>query len=126
MIELTGKPTSLGQLGVGEILFFFDMPLIIENKNDRGQNFLQIWCDCEETVDRWMVVPVSVDDLILFKENKLCLLSLIQKSPVTYFQDIADGENKTNYYFQIDTTKIPDQYLPLEGVFLNPLTTTQE
>lgn len=115
---LSGKPVSASQLPKytwNADLIAFDGPLLSLFKQSNGLDALFVWLDCDNTRNRWCIVPLSRGELWDYLTGKISLRSLINALPsIHIFNSGAKAGRKT--FFEID--KLPDFYLPDHDSFL--------
>jgi hypothetical protein len=80
------------------------------------EHYFYKWSDCDSSCNRWKIFRVSIENLLLFFEEKLTLLQLIEKNNFVYFVDLDTKLNQINA-FVCPTKKIPEDYLPSENSF---------
>lgn len=91
----------------------FDGTLLAHMRTEDGENFLWKWLDFSETANRWMVVPVSMDDIVAYLCREVTLLSLLTKHDTCYVTDkyaLTGFEHDAVYVVAIND--LPQDYLP--------------
>jgi hypothetical protein len=103
-------------------LLYYEGPLVSHfvNIEHPTQHYLYKWCDFDSNCNRWAIFKVSVDALLDFLTGKLTLLQLVRKNPYIFFVDLDAHLNPQNT-FVCPTAKIPEDYLPTEDSFYDPL-----
>lgn len=96
-------------------LISFDGPLLSLFKQSDGLDALFAWLDCDNTRNRWCVIPVTRSELWDYLTGKISLRALILKLPTIYvFNTGAKASRRA--FTEID--KLPDFYLPDSDSFL--------
>lgn len=127
MRNLPGAPLpTLPITGLKKVrdLEYFDGPLLSEYRHPHGDHYLYYWCDCNDSVNRWMLLRVSEASILrlanLFVPLDYVIPNACQDDYV-YFVDV-DSNGATLRVTLTGTLQIPDDYRPASGAYLaNPL-----
>ena len=125
MLELGGM--ELNRLPVSDLtwvkdLIYFDGPLLSQFRHARnGESYLYYWCDCDENVNRWMVLRVSEDDLKRLLSRLIPLGEIIPKGSQDDFVYIVDldGRGEVVKVRLLGVEAVPPAYTPEAGAFLD-------
>jgi hypothetical protein len=102
-------------------LLYFDGPLLTEYVSSSGDNYLFYWCDCDESVNRWMVLRVSEAN-VLRLVNRFVPLDFVipagSKDEFVYLIDNSYSGNRTSSVKLVSLTDIPESYKPERGAYL--------
>ena len=103
-------------------LEYHDGPLLSLFKHKRhGDTYLYYWCDCDDSVNRWMILRVSESNLTKLVDRLIPLDQIIPQGcqdDFVYLVDLdSDGGFKAVWLLALDS--IPEQYTPGPSVFLN-------
>lgn len=92
-----------------------DGPLLSLYYNDKGDYYLFYWLDCDDNVNRWMILRVDTKTLYEYLKQEKTLLQVI-KNPSDNFVWITDIDNngKQIYTQALPSTSVPEDYLPEE------------
>jgi len=124
MIELDGaKLPALPLVGLETVrdLEHFDGPLLTHFRHPRGDHYLYYWCDCDEHVNRWMVMRVGEANIIRLINRFVPLDYVIPKEcqdDFAYFVDI-DGAGQVLQVVMLGIDGIPGEYIPAQGAYLD-------
>lgn len=101
-------------------LVYFDGPLLSQFAHPNGDQYLQYWCDCDETANRWMI----------FRVNEASILRLVNRfvpmdyeipsgcrDDFVYFVDIANSRSLPKVAI-LPVTDVPEDYKPAPGEYL--------
>jgi hypothetical protein len=124
MIDLIGNELSswpLAHLKRVRDLEYFDGPLLTEYANSKGDRYLYYWCDCDASINRWMVARVSSTH-ILQLTNQFIPLNLVIpggcRDDFVYFVEIDKNRRPTRTML-VEVSDIPAGYLPDSGSYLS-------
>ncbi len=128
-------PRSYGAVPIGQLpvvlshvrtLEAFDTPLIIEFKSERGEPFLQYWCDRENVTTRWMVVRTTNPDLTRYLVGIATTRDLILncQDKFVYLVDTVRGAHHAVFYVRAEA--LPEEYVPAEESYSDPLVSINE
>lgn len=104
-------------------LQYFDGPLLAEFHSPSGDKFIYHWCDCDDSSNRWLVIPISQRELIQLKSLSISLKELYDikrnSDTMVYVMDIdARFRRKQLYFYRI--MDLPSSYIPHRDSFLIP------
>jgi hypothetical protein len=99
-----------GLFKVGDLVNY-EGPLMSLFSNQKGELYLYHWCDCDESHHRWLVYPVTLNQLINYLNRKLTHYQLIMGNRVAYAVDL-DGDAEVHNLTRLPTAEIPEDYLP--------------
>ncbi|WP_373514163.1 hypothetical protein [Persicitalea sp.] len=104
---LEGTTEKLGDL------LYHEGPLLslFVNSDDSNSYYLYKWTDCDETVNRWLVVQLSSNELKKFFDKKKSLRAIFQTNPKLYLVDI-DNQVAVKRVQSCPATALPEAYLP--------------
>jgi hypothetical protein len=114
--------TQIKNLGINLIrqgdLLYHEGPVLSHyvNADNSNEHYIYKWTDCNNSINRWMVFRVSLDELKFFFEGKRTLLELINQNPFVYFIDLNNNLEKENLVI-CTINQIPSDYLPSENSF---------
>lgn len=98
-----------------------DGPFLSHFTNARNDQFLYYWCDCDENVNRWMLLRVDETSLVRLVNGFVPLDYVIPtrcRDDFVYFVDI-DGKGTIKQVLICLTSSIPEQYTPGQGSYLD-------
>lgn len=109
-------PFDLSKLKRRADLINQDGPLLSLYYNDKSDYYLLYWLDCDEEVNRWMILRVDVKTLYEYLDKDKTLLQLIKNSPdnFVWITDIDNNGIQTNTQ-ALPFTAIPSDYFPDEN-----------
>jgi hypothetical protein len=93
-------------------LVFYDGPILELFESPAGEPYLQLWCDVEGAVHRWIVFRVAREQLTRYIDRVTTLRQLVLEPPdgFVYLADIDDLSVKTVRL--VRPTELPANYLP--------------
>lgn len=91
----------------------FDGPLLSEFRSADGDVFLYCWCDCDEEVNRWIVVRTPLQTLFRYLVGRSTLRELVKdcRDRFVYIVDLDQHAEARATWF-ITTEILPSQYIP--------------
>ncbi|GEM_PF-492692 len=94
-------------------LEYFEGPLLSLFKNNKGDQYLYYWCDCDELVNRWLVFRVSDEKINAFLSKRISLRDLILQPADNFLfsVDLDHVLNQVNSYL-IEVAELPELYIP--------------
>ena len=101
-------------------LMYFDGPLLTHFQNRHGEDFLFYWVDCDEKLNRWMVVRLDEASILRLVNRVVPIDFVIPKlcrDDFVVFIDTADN-HATRASTLVAIQDIPQEYLPSEGAYL--------
>lgn len=101
-------------------LMYFDGPLLSHFQNRHGEDFLFYWVDCDQTLNRWMVVRLDEASILRLVNRVVPIDFVIPKlcrDEFVVFVDTADN-HAVRASTLVAVQDIPTEYLPSEGVYL--------
>lgn len=108
-------PFELKQMRLRANLIMQDGPLLSLYYNDKGDYYLFYWLDCDEKVNRWMVMRVDMKSLCQYLNKERTLLQLIQKPSDSFVWIVdIDGHGRQIRSEALPFNLIPSDYLPCE------------
>lgn len=123
MIPLTGehlRSLPVGQLEHVRDLIAFDGPLLSQMAHRNGDQYLNYWCDCNETANRWMLARVSETHILRLVNRFVPLDYVIPRGiqdDFAYFVDIDGAGGVAQVVLQLKQD-IPAAYVPAPGAYL--------
>lgn len=99
-----------------EDLMWFDGPLISVYRYIELSPYLFLWVDTDDEKNRWLVVPTSELILEKMKANEITFREVILH--YHKFMLCDDYNNTITKYYDLDEKDLPDDYLPVAGVYL--------
>lgn len=124
MIEIDGL--SLPALPIVDLervrdLENYEGPLLSHFRHRRqGDHYLYYWCDCDDAVNRWMLLRVNETNIIRLVNRFVPLDYVIPRAcqdDFVYFIDIG-GEDAPAKVILASLDAIPDAYIPAQGAYL--------
>ena len=96
----------------------FDGPLVSEFRSSTGETFLYAWCDCEEDVNRWVVVRTPHQVIFEYLVGRIPLRKVIYecKDRFVYVVDLGHDASPTSSWY-VSIPNLPDEYLPTAESF---------
>jgi hypothetical protein len=118
MKAMTGiKISKLGFIPqkIGDLIYH-EGPLLslFIDRNNPGTYYLYKWADCDEKVNRWLVLQLNTIDLRSFFYKEISLRTLLLNSPLTYVLSLDDKLVEVNMMV-CSTVDLPKEYLPKEN-----------
>ena len=114
------KGISIPTLGfipqkIGDLIYF-EGPLLslFLDRNNPDTYYLYKWADCNETINRWLVIQLNSVSLRNFFFKEISLRNLLLNSPLTYVLGI-DNTLIEKEIIVCATTDLPEIYLPKEN-----------
>jgi hypothetical protein len=91
----------------------FDGPLLSEFRSADGEVFIYSWCDCDEEVNRWIVVRTPLQTLFRYLVGRSTLRELVRdcRDRFVYIVDL-DQQAEARATWFITAESLPIQYLP--------------
>lgn len=103
-------------------LEYYDGPLLSHFRHRRkGDHYLYYWCDCNETVNRWMILRVGEASIIRLVNRFVPLDYVIPKAcqdDFVYFVDM-DSDGLADKVTLCRLAAVPEIYVPAEGAYLH-------
>ena len=98
----------------------FEGPLLSQYAHPSGDQYLFYWCDCDDTVNRWMVLRVSEASILRLIHRVVPLDYVIPKSCRDDFVYLIDTDSAgvTTSVNLTGLSAIPPAYTPQPGAFL--------
>lgn len=99
-------------------LIYQDGPILSHFVNNLNQDYFFYLVDCDDRFNKWMVFPVTKNELLEFFNKKLSLLTIISNvyTGFVYLIDINDDIQYENI-FTCNIDEIEKDYLPNEESF---------
>ncbi len=121
MIEITGAPIAtfdISHLTRVADLSYFDGPLISLFQSKTGDNHIFVWVDRTDRVDRWLICPITNEQLEAYLTSKELLKSLLlhPKPGFVFAVDMKSGWEVCGAAV-LAPSQIPGDYLPEEESF---------
>ena len=103
-------------------LQYFDGTLLAEYETKQGDNYVFHWCDCSDTLNRWLVVRISKRSLSQYKSGLSTLYNLLYRDNLdeTYYLLDIDTNQKIQKCFLVQKESLDIEYLPEEDTFILP------
>lgn len=121
MWQVTGKPLDIGlfqPFKPEEVLYDFDGPRTFTHRDRDGQLCLAHWCDEDQEVTRFLVVPVTEQLVKKLKEGESTLRDALNQ-PRLWALDLAhSGELREAWIVKL--IDLPQEVLPHPGTMLLP------
>ena len=101
-------------------LIYFDGPLLSHFQNRHGEDFLVYWVDCDQSLNRWMVIRLDEASILRLVNRVVPIDFVIPKlcrDEFVVFIDSTDNHtSRASTLVRIQD--IPQEYLPSEGAYL--------
>lgn len=99
-------------------LIYYDGPLLSHFVNANGDNYLFLWVDTDDVVNRWMVLRVSFLSIQKYTKKKITLLDLLHSSldRTTIYIELNNDIECVNAICA-SCSVIPEEYLPAPDSF---------
>lgn len=123
MEELTGinLPTlPVSGLEHQKDLVYFEGPFLRQYIHPNGDHYLYYWCDCEDDVNRWMLLRVKEANILRLTGRVLPMDCIIPKGcqdDYVYFVDMRSTGAVSNVTL-CRVADVPDDYCPAPGEYL--------
>lgn len=119
MERIVGEPVSihpLGGLTKTADLISYDGPILALFEGNRGAQYLYLWCDSNESLNRWLVFRVDEEQLARYLDRDTDLRDLVLH-PVDGFVFLADIRNDMSIAgtFLVRPDELPGVYVPRVG-----------
>ena len=110
----TLKGRQITQLPVYNLFKIGDLvnyqgPLLSLFSNPKGELYIYQWCDCDESHHRWLIYPVTLNQLSNYLNRKLTHYQLMMSHRVVYAVDL-DGDAEPHHLLKLPTAEIPEDY----------------
>jgi hypothetical protein len=118
MWTISGKasPVSPQILRPVDILYDFDGPRLFVSRDSDGEPNLVYWCDEDNDVVRYLVVPTTEARIAALVHGKLTVLAALDQPRARLVDVLADGSIRNS--LSIDITALPRDVLPTPGTLL--------
>jgi Family of unknown function (DUF6575) len=119
MWQVTGKRVDVGlfqPFKPEEVLYDFDGPRTFTHRDRGGQLCLAHWCDEDEEITRFLVVPFTEQLVKKLKEGELTLLDALNQPCLWALEVTHCGEPREAWIVQF--TDLPPDVLPHPGTML--------
>lgn len=110
---------GIGNLDIEEVICEYDFPVLFTLINETTQKrYISVCCEVVKE-QRWIIVPISVNDIINLLTDKIDIYSSFTTNPESECI-IAhwSKENKETTYEYLKCCSIPEGDFPLKGEFL--------
>lgn len=118
---LKGTPVQNGSFVYIQDVIYYDGPLLSLFENEQEEPHLVLWCDCDDTVNRWMRIALTKEDYDSYIDGKVSLLTIIQKQKSVVFYEIfakcEDNVFEERNFTEVLLEDIDPEYLPTEHFF---------
>ena len=103
-------------------LQYFEGTLLAEYKTETGDSYIFHWCDCSDTLNRWLVIRISKRSLFQFNSGLSSLHHLLDRDNLdnTYYLLDMDTNQKIEKCFLVQKYSINSEYFPEEDSFIMP------
>lgn len=117
MIEITGEHEPISKIGRHSFICdiqYFEGPLLSLYRY-RDNNWLYLWCDIENGINRWLIFPITRENFVSYLERKKSLLQIIKDSFEYLILD-TNHRKKTQHRTlkRISSPNEIQEYLPTE------------
>jgi len=106
-------------------LDYFDGPLLSQYAHPNGDVYLHYWCDCDDSVNRWMVLRVSEASVLRLVNGFVPLIMVIPQAcrdDFVYFLETNNDQSVASVVLaRLDA--IPEEYKPEEDAYLESIVT---
>lgn len=120
MIKIKGIEISKDKLQLTKMgdLLAYEGPILSHFISSIGDDYFFFWVDNDKDLNRWIVSPVSNDELFNFFEKKISHRELISQNQkgFVYLIEINNQLDFENIYL-INSEKLPKSYLPSKDSF---------
>ncbi len=116
---LSGPPWS--ELALDEVLAYYDGPRLLLRRTQSGQLFLAWWSDSDESIERWIHLPVSELRLGQILEGAIPSFDALN-DPEDGFLYVIDTDMRTEATIRTvmtDASALPSDTMPLPGARLS-------
>jgi len=102
---------------IGDLLYH-EGPLLslFTDKNNPELYYIYKWADCNDSLNRWMVIQVNAKSLRSFFFGEISLKNLFLNTPLTYLVDLDDNLKEVEIT-ACATNQLPMDYLPNDNSF---------
>lgn len=103
-------------------LQYFEGTLLAEYQTKKGETYVFHWCDCSDTLNRWLVARISKRSLLQFESGLSTLHDLLYRDNLdeTYYILDIDTNQETQKCFLVQKESLDIEYLPEEDTFILP------
>lgn len=110
-----GKKVTLSKMTWITDLMWYDGPLISWLEDEEKNQYIFHWVDCDDIVERWLVtqLPKGIIDQIF--KNEITFRNAYKLGK--HF--LCDKHNRSEIYWKVDLTEIPEDYFPAHDIYLN-------
>lgn len=98
----------------------FDIPLIEEFANERGDPFLRYWCDRDGEIHRRMIFRTSVTDLAQYRVGATTTRALILNCLDQFVFLVDAAKSNVRDVFLVQSKALPPEYIPTEQSYSDP------
>lgn len=110
---------GIGNLDIDEIICEYDFPVLFTLKNSKSDNrYIAVCCEIVEE-QRWVISPISVNNIINLLTDKIDIYSSFITNPKAecIIAHWSKSKKVTTYDY-IKCSDIPESDLPLKGEYL--------
>lgn len=125
MLEVQGM--TFDKKFLPELIFIKDLQyyegtLLAEYQTNKGDTYVFHWCDCSDTLNRWLVVRISKRSLLKFESGLLSLYDLLYTDSLdeTYHLLDMDTNQEIKKCYLVQQEFLENEYLPEENTFIIP------
>ncbi|CAM0557095.1 hypothetical protein EHLJMEHL_02183 [Vreelandella titanicae] len=110
------KGYSLGIFTWNLDLIDFDGPLLSLFKDEKGNDYLFLWLDCDDSFNLWCIIPVERVFFEQYLNRGVSLLDIIKKADVlTVFK--LNSKGRRSGFVSTQWSNLPEEYLPAEDSY---------
>ena len=110
------------ELSLQKVLQYYDGPRLVLEKTRGGQLFLAWWSDSDESIERWIYLPLSEQRLYSILSGEIPSREALSSSEDGYLF-VVDKDSATDEIVKTvlthEISSIPPDALPIEGARLN-------
>lgn len=120
MTPLKGQPIQdvswLQTLEVVEVLCYYDGPLVSLVRDRKGETYVKVWCDCENTQDRHFIIKATPTEINKYgDEHAKALHELLTDPPchaVIFIDEVWVKGAATMTAQTVNMQDFPKNYMP--------------
>lgn len=101
-------------------LYGVDGPLLSQYKSDSGEKYLLYWCDCDETSERWLILPIAENLRVRLIAGLLSMREVIDSVTHNYVFFIDyNSTGAVQSVHLVGGAAIPGTYLPAVDSYIS-------
>jgi len=105
------------KLKYSRTLEYFEGLILAEYADEKGWPWVEKWCDCDNTAQRYLFVAIeSPEKITSYLKKEISMLDLLTSgSSSGYIVDESGGKTTAVYYVHLD--ELPSGYMPSPDSF---------